>query len=99
MISFKINNTTIDEIDNFYKFSKIGNYHVEITFNKKLETMQEMFISCEDIIEIDLSEVDTSKVKSMKSVFEGCHKLSSIFLQNTIYFPLESGICFLIKHF
>jgi surface protein len=82
VISFKINNTTIDEIDNFYKFSKIGNYHVEITFNKKLETMQEIFNYCFDIVELDLSGIDTSQVTSMKYAFHGCHKLKNIIFEN-----------------
>jgi hypothetical protein len=46
VISIKINNNTIQEIDNFYNFGKIGDYLVEITFNKKLETMQEIFNYC-----------------------------------------------------
>jgi len=82
VISIKINNTTIQEIDNFHKFNKIGNYLVEITFNKKLETMQEIFIYCLDIVELDLSGIDTSEVTSMKSAFHGCHKLRNIKLDN-----------------
>ena len=78
VLSIKINNNTIKEIDNFYKFSKIGHYLVEITFNKKLETMQEIFNSCIDIVELDLSGIDTSKVTSMKYAFHGCHKLKNI---------------------
>ena len=82
IISFKINNNTINEIDHFYKFSKIGNYLVEITFNKKLETMQEIFNYCFDIVELDLSGIDTSQVTSMKYAFHGCHKLKNIKLEN-----------------
>lgn len=80
--SIKINNKLIDEIENYYKFNCIGEYLVEITFNRKLESMQELFNYCEDIIELDLSDIDTSQVKSMKSAFNGCNNLTSINLDN-----------------
>ena len=82
IISIKINNKTIKEIQNYYSFNRIGNYLVEITFNKKLESMQEIFNDCTDIVELDLSDISTNEVKSMKSAFNGCSKLVKINLDN-----------------
>lgn len=79
--SIKINNKSI-EIANFHKFNNIGYYLVEITFNKKLKSMEDLFNHCGDIVELDLSGVDTSKVKSMKSAFSGCFKLQNITFGN-----------------
>ena len=82
IISIKIDNKTVDKIDNYYIFNFMGNYSVEITFNKKLNSMSEMFSYCSYIEELDLSNVDTSEVISMKSAFAGCQSLKKVNLEN-----------------
>ena len=37
-----------------------------------------MFYSCSDIVEIDLSQFDTSEVNTMESMFYGCSQLTSV---------------------
>ena len=82
IISIKINNKTIESPQNTYKFNKIGFYQVEITFNKKLTSMKEMFHACENIEELDLSGLDTSGVTTMKSTFDKCYRLKKINFEN-----------------
>ena len=58
-VSLTINNKTFKIYENFYYFKKIGIYSVVISFFKKLDTMQDMFNHCFNIIELDLSGIDT----------------------------------------
>ena len=55
---------------------------VTLIFNDYLTSTNNMFWLCEDIIEIDLSNFDTSHVKEMKSMFHGCSSLISLKLSN-----------------
>jgi surface protein len=82
IISIKINNKEIQTIDNYYVFNFIGDYTVEITFNKKLESMEEIFLYCAHIVELDLSQIDTSLVTTMKEAFYGCTILKKINFDN-----------------
>ena len=49
-----------------------------LIWNQKINTCNNLFISLTSIIEIDLSNFDTSIVTSMKSMFENCSNLEYI---------------------
>ena len=52
--------------------------HVNFKFKKLLHNMSFMFSGCSDLISIDLSQVNTSKVNNMSYMFKECEKLVSI---------------------
>ena len=72
-------------IDNLgYIFIENDKYENQVTmiWNKKLITCEELFYSISNIIEIDLSNFDTSEVISMKEMFYYCQSLEYIKFNN-----------------
>ena len=73
-----INGETIDPPENNkYNFKQDINY-VTIKFNNQIESCENMFSGLANIIEIDLSNFDASKVKNMESMFLECSNLERI---------------------
>ena len=56
--------------------------NVTIKFDKQLESLENMFKGLNKIIEIDLSNLDTSKITNMASMFEECSNLENISFGN-----------------
>ena len=56
--------------------------NVKIKFDHLIETCANMFDGLSNIIEIDLSNLDTSKVKNMSSMFNECVNLENIIFGN-----------------
>ena len=64
-----INGKTIDPpTNNMYNFEEDIN-SVTIKFNNQIESCENMFSGLANVIEIDLSNFDASKVKNMHSMF------------------------------
>ena len=61
-----------------YVLNNDFNNNVTLIFDEQLESCEYMFSGIKQIIEIDLSNFDSSKVKSMKSMFNGCSNLTKI---------------------
>ena len=55
--------------------------NVTIRFNEQINSCENMFKDMRDIIEIDLSNLDTSKVTSMHFMFNGCSNLKKWLLE------------------
>ena len=73
-----INGETIDTPENnMYNFEEEINY-VTIKFNNQIESCENMFSGLANIIEIDLSNFDTSRVTNMYSMFLECSNLERI---------------------
>ena len=73
-----INGETKDPpANNKYNFDQDINY-VTIKFNNVIESCQYMFNGLANVIEIDLSNFDASKVKNMSSMFLECSNLERI---------------------
>ena len=51
---------------------------IDLIFKNKINTCELMFNGLKNIIEVDLSDFDTSEVKSMKQMFYDCTKLEKI---------------------
>ena len=64
-----------------YNFD-IGLNNVTINFENQIESCENMFNGLTNIIEIDLTDLDTSKVTSMASMFSACSNLEKITLSN-----------------
>ena len=82
IINNKINFT--NDISDSYDFDISDNNinNITLIWNKSLTSTETMFWNCEKIIEIDLSNFDTSSVTTMKSMFFGCSSLYSLDLSN-----------------
>jgi len=76
-----INGNVQNEIECEYYFNQTDNY-VELIWDDNINYCQYMFSECEEIIEIDLSNFNTSQVTEMESMFYGCSSLTSINLSN-----------------
>ena len=78
-------NGELTSID-IYGYITINNYNerneVTLIWNKKLDSCEKLFESCVNILEIDLSRFDTSRVTSMASMFYDCRKLVYINFDN-----------------
>ena len=55
-----------------YKFEKEGIYTIKYQFNKKIKNGSFMFHFCEKLIEIDLSNFDSSEITNMTAMFNTC---------------------------
>ena len=71
-----INEDGLWKID--YNFEKDGKYSFVIIFNNNIEYMLSFFEKCYNIIYLDLSNFDSSKVTIMKWMFLQCSKLKEI---------------------
>ena len=80
--NIKINDESIDNSFEVYSnglhtFTRTDN-NIEISWNEPLFSFQCLFYTCSEINEIDLSEYDTTEIKSMKAMFLQCSSLTSI---------------------
>ena len=64
-----------------YTFDQENNT-VELFWDENIDSTANMFKECPSITEINLSNFDSSKVKSLDYMFEGCSSLTSIALSN-----------------
>ena len=69
------------EVNHSYYFNQTENY-VDLIWDRSIKLTQYMFYQCSDITEMDLSNFDTSLVKSMTRMFGDCSSLTSINLTN-----------------
>ena len=74
----KIKQTTVT---NKYSFNNTINF-VKLIFKKPITNVRAMFIDCTEIIEVDLSHFDTSKVTEFVALFRNCKSLTSVNLSN-----------------
>ena len=61
-----------------YNFETTSDSMVELVWDSPIEDCSKMFFECSGIIEIDLSNFDSSEVKIMHFMFHSCSQLSSI---------------------
>ena len=76
-----INNIIQNEIKKSYYFNQTENF-VELIWKHNNIDCPYMFRYCRDIIEINLTNFDTSQVQNMFNMFEGCTSLTSLDLSN-----------------
>ena len=61
-----------------YYFKKDGKYEFKIVFKQVLVYMKEFFSNCSNIISLDFSDFDASKLADITSIFYNCTKLQEI---------------------
>ena len=69
---------------NSISLNQEGENKIEVVWNNKLTTLEEMFKECKSIVSLDLSKLITSNVTSMRSMFNGCSSLVSLDLSSFI---------------
>ena len=68
--------------------------NVTLRFNREINSCYRMFYSLINLIEMDLSNFDFSKVTSMNSMFGDCKKsFKNKFWKNENFFSFKYGIC------
>ena len=79
-----MNGNKTEKIKNSYYLNDFGdNINIfKLIWNTSIQSTYNMFYYCTNIIEIDLSNFDTSRVTNMDSMFKGCFLLSSLNLSN-----------------
>ena len=66
----------------YFKFSEVGEHSIKVYFNKNFNTCEMMFQAIELVKEIDLSNLHTDKILSMRSMFAFCDSLVRIKFSN-----------------
>ena len=79
--NFQVNGLLINSSQKIYNFNNDIN-NVTIIFDNQIVSCEKMFSELTNIIEIDLSNLDTSKVISMNAMFNGCSNLEKIIFGN-----------------
>ena len=64
--------------EKYHTFTKEGIYTIKYVLLKKITSCKKMFLKCEHIISMDLSNFDTSEVTDMSLMFILCSKLEEI---------------------
>ena len=80
-----LNDNFYDEDKNEFFFNSTNSENlniIQIIWNDTIQTTENMFENCNTIIEIDLSNFDTSKVSNMSKMFSNCLSLISLNLSN-----------------
>ena len=62
----------------YYNFTRKGYQSIKIIFKKRLFSCQNLFLNCERITGIDLTNFDCSQVTSCMGMFSGCTSLKTI---------------------
>ena len=74
-----------------YIFNSTGIFTLEINFKYSLVNMNEMFRYCKDLVEIDLTELNTGNVETMEDIFSDCYNLRYVNTKN-LYTPKLKSI-------
>ena len=76
-IELFINNIKSD-YKKYIKPKEKGVYEITLKFKDEIKDCSNMFLGCENIIDIDLSSFNTTNVKNMSRMFENCYNLTNI---------------------
>lgn len=83
--SVMVDGTKINVTNGEYQFAEDGKVTVEIYFKKEMEFLDGFFMYA-PIVEVDFSNLDTSKIASMSSTFKACTKLEKLLMEeNSIH--------------
>ena len=76
--SITVDGNNITNFTNKYIFNSTNEHNVELNIKNDIYTMEQMFKTCFDLVEIDLSEMKTKNIKNMAEMFYDCNSLTSI---------------------
>ena len=78
----KIDGNQIQSISNKYKFDSPGEHTMKIYLKKKLISTNEFFLNFENLIEVNLTNITSHKIKTTADMFHGCSNLQNVVLSN-----------------
>ena len=89
-IEYSINENKLRYLDSISNSKIIGEetgiLKVNIKFKDNLKSMFGMFKGCENLIDIDLTNINTSKLENINSMFERCNNLENVnFFNKQLY--------------
>ena len=73
----KVNGNTRTGCHNICNLNSVTN-NIILKFNSAITSCENMFLGSNNIIQIDLSDFDSTQVTSMKNMFSGCTNLRKI---------------------
>ena len=76
-----INEEQKDTVENIYYFNEEENY-VILIWNKTIKILENMFLGCEAITEVNLFYFDSSQIETIFGMFNGCSSLISVNFSN-----------------
>ena len=76
--TIRINGEKINEVKNEYTFPTTGEYEVKLSIKKPLKRTDEFFINCERLIEVNLVNLTSEKIKNSSRMFYNCSNLEII---------------------
>ena len=80
-IDIYINNVKYNFHNEKYFYNE-GLYYIKLIFKNNIQNCSKLFYNCKNIINIDLSNFNSTKVKNMSSMFEECRNLINIDFSN-----------------
>ena len=80
-IEIKINNNNIG-FSFYHIFDKEGIYTIEYRFKNLLTNLNHLFYDCEEIINLNFSNLNTQNVTNMNGMFQNCKALKALNLSN-----------------
>ena len=85
-------NDIITEINdkNQVNLIKEGENIIKMVWDNKLQTLQYMFNTCNQLISIDLSSLDTTSVYNIETMFEDCSLLKTITSPKVTTKPIDT---------
>jgi surface protein len=66
----------------YFRPKETGEYKIKLIFNTNITTTSYMFYECTNLINIDLSSLDTKNVSNMSNMFDGCLELTNVDLSS-----------------
>jgi len=95
-----INNEKTKNFKKYIKPEEERIYIIKLLFKQNITDCAEMFKDCKNIISIDLSNLETEKVKDMSYMFNNCTKLLTInltYFNTKNVFKMKNMFCFCTK--
>ena len=77
-----INDEKLSSFEYIHRFPKKGEYTIKYVFRDLLNSTNHMFFKCKNMIELDLSHLNTNNVSNMSGMLEKCTDLKEIDLTN-----------------
>jgi len=78
----EINGKRLNNFQYNYTFKEKGIYTIKYKFPKLLKSTNFMFYNCQNLTNLDLSNLDTKQCKNMCGMFSGCMLLKEIKMSN-----------------
>ena len=75
-------NEKSNKFSKYFIPEKEGIYQIKLNIKKIMENCEYMFYNCKNLITVNLSNLNTSNVKSMEKMFQNCSNLKEVDLSN-----------------